>query len=429
MTPVVALAVKDIRILLRDRLGFFFTLFWPLLMAVVFGAMFANLSSGPESIAVAVVDDDRTSGSTRFAERLRDAPALEIELLPREQALDQVRRGGIAVMVALPPGFGAALDNPFATTPRVEMTVDPTQSAVAGMIRGILLEAAAAELQTFTADPARLAAANEASRQAIAQFAPPSDARDDFLSFLDLSGRVPELIAGMNLPDGGPAVAPGGFGAPIQIDDGEAAVERRVLGPPNSFAASFPQALLWVLIGGSVSFSVSIAVERGRGTLMRLLVSPITTRHLLASKGLASLAVTLGASSLLLALGVGAFGVRPTSWPLLALALVSASVCFCGIMMALSVLGRTEQGAAGIGWGLSLPLSMLGGGMVPLFLMPDWMQQLANVSPIKWALVAYEGAIWRDFALTEMLLPCALLVGVGVVAFTFGASKLRWEAG
>ena len=107
------------------------------------------------------------------------------------------------------------------------------------------------------------------------------------------------------------------------------------------------------------------------------------------------------------------FDVRPTSYPLLALALLCGSICFCGIMMALSVIGGTEQAAAGIGWGLSLPLSMLGGGMVPLFLMPEWMQRLANISPMKWTLMAYEGAIWRGFTPGEMLLPCAVLVAIG----------------
>lgn len=424
MNKIVAMAAKDIHILFRDKLGFFFTVFFPLMMAIFFGAMFAGLSRGPANIPIALVDQDRTSASERFIERLGQASGLAVEQIPREEALEQVRRGRTAVMVTLTPGFGAALDNPFVTTPEVEMTVDPTQFAVAGMVRGVLLEAAGAELQDLMSDPARLGAANS-QNSLFFESLPPSDARDQMLTFLDLSPRVSSLIDEMSL--GAATGGNQGFGPPLEIEQTEVQAERP--GPTNSYATSFAQAMLWTLIGGSVSFSMSIAIERSRGTLMRLLVAPITARHLLAAKGLACLGATLFTSTALITLGITVFDVRPTSYPLLALALLCGSICFCGIMMALSVIGGTEQAAAGIGWGLSLPLSMLGGGMVPLFLMPEWMQTLGNISPMKWTLMAYEGAIWRGFTLNEMLLPCAVLVAIGVLAFTLGARNLRWDTG
>ncbi len=424
MNKIVAMAAKDIHILFRDKLGFFFTVFFPLMMAIFFGAMFAGLSRGPANIPIALVDQDRTSASERFIERLGQASGLAVEQIPREEALEQVRRGRTAVMVTLTPGFGAALDNPFVTTPEVEMTVDPTQFAVAGMVRGVLLEAAGAELQDLMSDPARLGAANS-QNSLFFESLPPSDARDQMLTFLDLSPRVSSLIDEMGL--GAATGGNQGFGPPLEIEQTEVQAERP--GPTNSYATSFAQAMLWTLIGGSVSFSMSIAIERSRGTLMRLLVAPITARHLLAAKGLACLGATLFTSTALITLGITVFDVRPTSYPLLALALLCGSICFCGIMMALSVIGGTEQAAAGIGWGLSLPLSMLGGGMVPLFLMPEWMQTLGNISPMKWTLMAYEGAIWRGFTLNEMLLPCAVLVAIGVLAFTLGARNLRWDTG
>ena len=425
MNKIVAMAAKDIHILFRDKLGFFFTVFFPLMMAIFFGAMFAGLSRGPANIPIALVDQDRTAASERFIERLGQASGLAVEQIPGEEALEQVRRGRTAVLVTLTPGFGAALDNPFVTTPEVEMTVDPTQFAVAGMVRGVLLEAAGAELQDLMSDPARLGAANS-QNSLFFESLPPSSARDEMLTFLDLSPRVSSLIDEMGL-----GAATGGnqgfFGPPLEIEQTEVQAERP--GPTNSYATSFAQAMLWTLIGGSVSFSMSIAIERSRGTLMRLLVAPVTARHLLAAKGLACLGATLFTSTALITLGITVFDVRPTSYPLLALALLCGSICFCGIMMALSVIGGTEQAAAGIGWGLSLPLSMLGGGMVPLFLMPEWMQRLANISPMKWTLMAYEGAIWRGFTLNEMLLPCTVLVAIGVVAFTLGARRLRWDTG
>ena len=95
--------------------------------------------------------------------------------------------------------------------------------------------------------------------------------------------------------------------------------------------------------------------------------------------------------------------------------------------MLTSTLGKTEQAAAGAGWAVMMPLTMLGGGMVPLFFMPGWMVTVSSLSPVKWAILAMEGAIWRGFSLREMLLPCGILVVVGVVCFAIGTRTFRSE--
>ena len=96
--------------------------------------------------------------------------------------------------------------------------------------------------------------------------------------------------------------------------------------------------------------------------------------------------------------------------------------------MFLSVLGKTEQAAGGIGWGVLLMFAMLGGGMIPLFFMPPWLKTLSHVSPVKWAILAMEGAIWREFTLSEMILPCGILIGAGIVFFAIGTWAFRWTA-
>ena len=422
MSNIVTMAAKDIQLLFRDRLSLFFVLLWPLTMAIFFGAMFANLGSGPESVPVALADEDRTAGSRRFAARLAELDGLAVDAVPREQGLDMIRRGQAPILVTLQPGFGDALDNPFVATPRLEMAVDPRQMAVAGMVRGLLLESAGADLTDLMADPSRLAAVNDANRSGIAAL-PPSAARDEFLAFLDTTPRVSSLIEELGI--GGATTAATRGGAPLEVEQTTIQAEQR--GPTNAYATTFPQAMIWALIGGAASFSLSLTLERSRGTLLRLLVSPTTARQVLASKALAALSTSVTVTTVLIGLGVVAFGVEPRSYPLLALAVVCGAICFSGLTMAFSVLGSTEGDTAGVSWGVMLPMSLLGGVMFPLYLMPQWMQLLSNVSPMKWALLALEGAVWRGFTPVEMLLPCAVLVLIGVVAFGFGASRLRWS--
>ena len=70
MHAALSIALKDIRLLIRDRMGFFFTFFFPLLIAVFFGMVFRQ-GSGPAAIPVAVVDLDSTAESAAFAAKLQ----------------------------------------------------------------------------------------------------------------------------------------------------------------------------------------------------------------------------------------------------------------------------------------------------------------------------------------------------------------------
>ena len=122
---------------------------------------------------------------------------------------------------------------------------------------------------------------------------------------------------------------------------------------------------------------------------------------------------------------MGFFGIRIDSYPLLVVACVCASLSFVGFMMMIAGLGRTEQAAAGAGWAMLMPMTMFGGGMMPQFIMPGWMQTIGNLSPVKWAILAFEGAVWRGFTPSEMLLPCVILLGFGAVCFAIGVRGLR----
>jgi ABC-2 type transport system permease protein len=55
--------------------------------------------------------------------------------------------------------------------------------------------------------------------------------------------------------------------------------------------------------------------------------------------------------------------------------------------------------------------------------MPAWMATVGYVSPVRWAILAYEGTIWRGFSAAELVAPCAILVAVGLAAFVVGARR------
>jgi ABC-2 type transport system permease protein len=430
MRAVVALARKDLRLLLRDRVGFCFSFFFPILYAIFFGVLFAGApdddGGGGSAIPIVVVDEDGSEGSRELVSSIAESGHVAVEAAETaEQAASLVRRGRKTAYLVIPEGYGASADRPFFGDPaRLVLGVDPARGAAGGMLRGILLEAAFRRMQKMFTDP-------EAGRKAVRQSIEAVEESDlepgtrmilrTFLASLDAFLRqVPELDDG-----GDPTGAARGW-TPVELEVKEVGREEQDrAGPRNSFEVTFPQGIVWGLMGCAAGFGISLVTERVRGTLLRLRTAPITRAEILAGKGLACFAATVGIAAALLLFGAIAFGVRPDSLPLLALAILCVACCFVGIMMLLSVVGRTEAAAAGIGWAILLVMAMIGGGMLPVFLMPPWLVTASHASPVKWSILALEGAIWRGFTLSEMFLPCGILVGVGVVAFAIGATLFR----
>jgi ABC-2 type transport system permease protein len=421
LRSVIALAGKDLRLLSRNRGTLFFALGWPILMALFFGYVFGG---GGEKgrIPVAFVDEDRTPESASLLSRLRATDGLEITPSGREEATRLVRQGKRSAAVIVPSGYGEASERLFHGAPRkLELELDPARKAEGSMLQGILTGAAMEAMQDLFTDPAKTRRMVDRSMVDLGA-APDSPDREPTRKFLG------EVRAFLDRPGENAEGAGGRPGwKPLEIEVRE--VRNEKVGPRSAFDFTFPQGILWGVIGSALGFALSLVTERTRGTLMRLETAPLSRLDVLAGKALACFVTIVAVEILLLALGVLFFGIRPNSWAMLAAASLSVAVCFVGLMMTVAVLGRTEQSAGGLGWAIMMPLAMFGGGMIPLFVMPSWMQTVSNASPVKWGILALEGATWRGFSASEMALPIGVLLGVGVTGFALGVRLFRGGEG
>lgn len=413
MKKVIALALKDIRLLLRNKGRIFFTFVWPIIVTVLFGMAFGGGNNGDQGkVKIAVVDEDQSDGSRAFAATI--ASSFELTPMNRADAENAVRRGQQTGFIVMTRGFGAASDRMFyGPAKEIELGVDPARRAEAGMIEGLLMKHAAEGMQKMFNDPN--ASARMVDKALGEMQGAPADQVAPVQRFLG------ELKAFVNTPQS-QATSQQAQWQPLKVIAKDVRRERR--GPDNAFEITFPQGVIWGLIGCMMSFGISMVTERTHGTLVRLRMAPLTRAQILGGKALACFTSILVVEAMLLALAWN-FGVRPSSMPLLALAGVSAAICFVGFMMLIAGLGKTEETAAGSAWAILMPLSMFGGAMIPTFVMPPWMQSIGIISPIRWAMLAIEGGVWRNFSLAEMATPCAILIGIGVVCFTLGTRGLR----
>ncbi len=425
MHGILALARKDLTLLLRNKGHLFFSFGWPLLVAVAFGFLFAGPGKGASAISIAVVDEDGSDGSKALLERLSRTDGLKPAPMARDAALDAVRRGRQVAAIVVPKGFGAASQRMFyGEPPSLQVAIDPSRRAESAMLEGMLMGAAMQGMQRLFTDSDYSKRVVDSALGDLKRPGASVEGAADISRFLgELRAFIDSPAAraqdpAATAPGQSPSAATGGW-RPLVVEKAEVAVQRQ--GPPNAFMITFPQGVIWGVIGCAFGFALSLVIERSRGTLTRLYISPLSRRQVLAGKALACLVTILLVEALLFGVARALFDVVPASPGLLVIACASVAVAFVGIMMLISVLGRSEQTVGGIAWAILLPMSMLGGGMVPLFAMPAWMQAVSNVSPVKWGILAMEGALWRGFTPWEMLLPCGVLLAVGVAGFAVGA--------
>jgi ABC-2 type transport system permease protein len=215
-----------------------------------------------------------------------------------------------------------------------------------------------------------------------------------------------------------------GFGEGI-LNVAQVDIERERKGPVSSFQITFPQAMIWGILGCTATFAVSIVKERTDGTFARLRIGPIGRAHILAGKGFACFITCVFIMSIQYIAAKLIFKMPIGNVLLLVIAAFCIILCFVGLMMFVCTIGRTEQSAGGAGWALMMIMAMLGGGMVPLIFMPSWLRPFSHISPVKWSIFALEGAVWRDLSLVQIMNPCLVLLAIGLAFFTLGVVILR----
>lgn len=431
MRPILTLALKDIKLLLRDKAGLFWIIGFPLIMALLFGAIFGGSGgSSASSVKIAIVDEDNTEYSQKFVEKLSATKMLEVSNTSSDSASAFVRKGKKTAFIKINEGFTKSQKQFDTKNSYIELGVDPSKQFTSELIKGMIVKTSFEMMMHQFSNPTAMI--NNISKQMQSIDSSSSISPDRKKVYRKFFSGLESFVDGfdvsiMQSSSEDSSGSGGSFmkGPKIKKVD----VTKDSIGPRSAYEITFPSAILWALIGCTAAFAVSIVTEKTRGTYTRLRIAPISRTQILAGKGLACFITIISVSCILLILGKIAFGIRLDNLPLLTLALFAAAFCFVGLMMFISVIGKTEQAVGGAGMAIMLIMSMIGGGMIPLLAMPSWMITVSNFSFVKWGIVALEGAIWRGYSVNEMMLPVSVLVASGIILFATGVTILTKRDG
>ena len=201
---------------------------------------------------------------------------------------------------------------------------------------------------------------------------------------------------------------------------------------PSAVQQSVPAWLVFSMFFIVIPISNTFISERGQGTLMRLKSMNVSQFSLIMGKMIPYLLINAIQVVIMIAIGVYVvplFGGTALTLgvSLGGLILIALTVSFSAISLALLIasLARTTEQATTIGGVLNIIFGALGGIMVPKFVMPGFMQDLANLSPMSWGLEGFLDIFLRNGSVSDVLPESLSLFIFGVIMLTLTVILLR----
>lgn len=208
----------------------------------------------------------------------------------------------------------------------------------------------------------------------------------------------------------------------------------------NATQHNVPAWLIFGMFFVMLPMANSFQREQQNGTLLRLRCLGLGVLPLALSKLPAYLLINLLQFCLLLAIGLWGLPLlglpalelsgAALGYPLLALCLALAT---CSLGLTIAAIARSTEQALLVSGGLNIILAALGGIMVPKSVMPDIMRQLAELSPMSWALDGFLSLLVSQGGLADvapyclrLLLFAAVCAGVGLALFHRRLRETQW---
>jgi ABC-2 type transport system permease protein len=365
MHALFQLTIANIRSFTRDRAALFWTLAFPLIFILLFGAIFTG--GGNPTRTFGWVDKDNTPRSAELRSAFDATPNVDLVDATEADALEQMRKGDLAAVLVVPPGYGAAIDA-LAGAPgkatQIVVYADPTQAS-----------AAASTMQIVKAvlDGVSLA----------------------------ISGRGPAIVADTR------------------------AIQTQDLGFVSYLV---PSILGMALMQLGVFSAIPLVADREKLILKRLSATPLRRWQLVGSNVIMRLLIAIIQTVIIVAVGALIFGVKISgSLVLVGALVVLGSLAFIALGYVIASFAKTEESANGMTSVVQFPLMFLSGTFFPIDAMPDFLRSIALLLPLTYLSDGLRQTMVGGAAFMPLWVCFAVLAGFLALCLAISARFFRWQ--
>ncbi|MCU0521596.1 MAG: ABC transporter permease [Anaerolineae bacterium] len=406
-----AIAWKDMLIVLKDKGALAVYFLMPLLFASLMGIAFANTSGSGETaieIAIIVANQDRGTYGQMVVDGLKQATVLAVTEENDPTAADRlVAEGQAAAALIIPADLSDRID--AGETAAITLIKDPAQQEAANIVAGVTNQAMAeigmlAELRYgvhavtsqspgYDKAPPEMAAAAEAQTLGVIWTAVQQMRQSPVIAVEETAVANTKELEDWN--------------------------------PMTYNVPGFTVAFAFFLVGTMAS---TLLAEKEEGTFRRLMSSPMPRGAVITGKILAYVGIVFLQVIVMFTAGSVFFrmplGEAPLALALLTLALALASASM-GIL--LGTFCHSSKQADQLGMVLGFVLLALGGTIFPVWKAPGLMGILCRFTPSAWAIEAYMGMFADGWTLARITPNILALLGFAVAFAAVAIRRFRFE--
>ena len=365
------IALKDIKLAVKDKMFFFWLLVFPLLFAIVFSLAFPEPSDRIEKISLNVIDNDKSFLSQALIREL-EGEKYAVEDLEKE--VDKKIR-----TLIIPQNFSQNIlegkQVELVLERETESNIEASQAAYSNVLKAII--------KTLT-KLVTLAPQNE------------NELREKYDKH-----ELEKLIILKSELAGKHRIIPGGFSHMI----------------PSS-------SVMFILFTVLMYGGITLLEERRLGQLERIYLSPASFSSIIAGKWTSGFLLGMAQITLLFLIGKIVF---KTYLGNSILALFLVAFFFCGTITGMSILFgsiiKKEEVLIVFNILFANLMAALGGCWIPLELFPASMKKVTYIFPTGWAMDAFHKLIFFGYGLKSVLFNILIL---SIFALVFLALAVRF---
>jgi ABC-type multidrug transport system permease subunit len=394
---------NDIKLMVRDKVFFVWTLLFPLVFIFIFGNLYRG-DTGPAQASLMVLNQDRGQWGAYFIEKIK-SPGIALELIEEEP--ENYNR-----ILVIPGDFSEKIENKTAQELVFKKHADASVNAAA-QVKTRIIQAIAkvitelilhgdrdlatffnnipekhAKKQAFEMTPPK--ERHQTDREWVGGATPLFEKKSEFKNIIEIKTQFPEGTL-TKIPSGFDHVIPGIL---VQF------------------------IMLMVLIYGGIS----VMTDRKSGVLSRILFSSASIPVLWGGKFLGRLLMGIIQALILIVTGILFFRLNLGNYFLSLLNVLVFSIAIASLSIFIGSVLKKEDLIIGISVLLANLFAALGGCWWPSEIVPQTFKTIGMISPAYWAMDAFHRIIFFNKGLADILMNFIVLLGFTVI-FTLLAVK------
>jgi ABC-2 type transport system permease protein len=386
------IAVKDLKIRVRDKSAFVVLLILPMVMIIILGTVF-NWAGTSFTANATLVDLDGGDMAKRLTQDVFASPQLKDLLIVTSVATEAeartlVEQGKTGAAVIIPVGFSSSVT--AGTKASIIVLGNPETATQAGVIRNIV--------ESFTSEVQRRQLAASIAIRTLQQSGtvPPQRMQEAVQSVLDEVSSS-QQTGTVSLK----TTTQEGIKVPRAID---------------YYAVGM--ALLYLIFTANTG-TEGMLEEKRQHTLSRILTTPTSRTQVLLGKLTGIFALSALQFAMIIALTRLLYGVNwGASVPAVIVMATATVLAGAGLSTMIAALARTPEQAGEIGPAVALIYSLLGGSMWAVYNMPAWLNAVSRLTFTRWAIEGFTSLMVNGGGVSTIIRPAGVCLAMAA-AFLF----------